>query len=148
MVHIQIFGQPITIIWGFPKMGVSPKWLVYKGKSHLEMDDERGTPYFRKPPYPIRCSCSNPCPAQPPDAARSAAGDVQSPRDASHCRPGPIWSRGKGDAMLPPCPQNDVWDLFTFVSIFISFCIYYMSNRLSSVGTAGPQVNLISPLRK
>ena len=32
-------------------MGPTPKWLVYTGKSHLEMDDDWGYPYFRKPPY-------------------------------------------------------------------------------------------------
>ena len=37
-------------------MGVSvnggiPKWMVYKGKSHLEMDKNWGYPSFRKPPY-------------------------------------------------------------------------------------------------
>ena len=30
--------------------GGSTKWMVYKGKSHLEMDDW-GYPYFRKPSY-------------------------------------------------------------------------------------------------
>ena len=27
----------------------TPKWTVHKGKSHLEMDDEQGYPYLRKP---------------------------------------------------------------------------------------------------
>ena len=31
--------------WGIPN-----SWLVYKGKSHLEMDDDWGYPYFRTPP--------------------------------------------------------------------------------------------------
>ena len=40
-------------------MGVSmncgtPKWLVHEGKSHLEMDDDWGYPYFRNPPYVYR----------------------------------------------------------------------------------------------
>ena len=35
---------------GFHKWGI-PKWLVYKGQSHLEMDDDWGYPHFRKPPY-------------------------------------------------------------------------------------------------
>ena len=26
------------------------KWMAYDGKSHLEMDDDWGYPYFRKPP--------------------------------------------------------------------------------------------------
>ena len=35
---------------GFHKLG-TPKWMVYKRKSHLEMDDDWGYLYFRKPPY-------------------------------------------------------------------------------------------------
>ena len=30
-------------------MGNPQLWMVYKGKSHLEMDDDWGYPYFRKP---------------------------------------------------------------------------------------------------
>ena len=30
-------------------MGVPQKWLVYKGKSHLEMDDLGVTPIYGKP---------------------------------------------------------------------------------------------------
>ena len=36
---------------GFHSHGGSPKWFVCKGKSHLEMDDDWGYPYFRKPLY-------------------------------------------------------------------------------------------------
>ena len=32
-------------------MGLMAKWLVYSEKSHLEMDDDWGYPYFKKPPY-------------------------------------------------------------------------------------------------
>ena len=32
-------------------MGIPQKWVVFKGKSHLEMDDDWGYPHFRKPPY-------------------------------------------------------------------------------------------------
>ena len=46
--------------WMMLDVGVSinrgtPKWMVYIGKSHLEMDDEQGYPYFRKPPYNTIC---------------------------------------------------------------------------------------------
>ena len=30
--------------------GGTPKWMVDKGKFHLEMDENWGYPYFRKPP--------------------------------------------------------------------------------------------------
>ena len=32
-------------------MEVPLQWMVYKGKSHLEMDDDWGYPYFGKPPF-------------------------------------------------------------------------------------------------
>ena len=36
-------------------MGVPHSWMVKKrGNSHLEMDDDWGYPYFRKPPYIIQ----------------------------------------------------------------------------------------------
>ena len=38
-------------IWGFHKFGGTPKWIVYKGKFQSKMDENRGYPYFRKPPY-------------------------------------------------------------------------------------------------
>ena len=31
--------------------GDTPKWMVYKGKYHLEMDDDWGYPYFSTPPF-------------------------------------------------------------------------------------------------
>ena len=31
------FGSPIC---GFPKIGGTPKWMVYKGKSQSKMDDK------------------------------------------------------------------------------------------------------------
>ena len=31
--------------------GGTPQWMVYNGKSHLEMDDDWGYSLFRKPPY-------------------------------------------------------------------------------------------------
>ena len=31
--------------------GDTQKWLIYKEQSHLEMDDDWGYPYSRKPPY-------------------------------------------------------------------------------------------------
>ena len=34
-------------------MGVSKMVGLYKGKSHLEIDDDWGYPYFRKPPYGV-----------------------------------------------------------------------------------------------
>ena len=40
--HIYGFFQK----WRYPN-----SWLVYEGKSHLEMDDDWGYPYFRKPTY-------------------------------------------------------------------------------------------------
>ena len=36
---------------GVPYMGSTPKWIVYQGKPHLEMDDDWGYAYFRKPPF-------------------------------------------------------------------------------------------------
>ena len=53
----------IAIIHRFRKKGGSPIWMVYKGKSQLEMDDNWGYPYFRKPPYiggAILHTCRNP----------------------------------------------------------------------------------------
>ena len=35
--------------WGFPK-----KVGLFHGKSHLEMDENWGYPYFRKPQYLLR----------------------------------------------------------------------------------------------
>ena len=40
--HIYGFFQK----WRYPN-----SWLVYEGTSHLEMDDDWGYPYFRKPTY-------------------------------------------------------------------------------------------------
>ena len=31
--------------------GGTPKWMVYNGQSHIEMDDDWGYPHFGKPPY-------------------------------------------------------------------------------------------------
>jgi hypothetical protein len=31
--------------------GTPHSWVVYNGEYHLEMDDDWGYPYFRKPPY-------------------------------------------------------------------------------------------------
>ena len=47
--------QPISHAWagyvGFHSHGGTRQWMIYNGKCHLEMDDEQGYPYFRKPPY-------------------------------------------------------------------------------------------------
>ena len=40
----------LEFIWVFPKMGGIPKWMVYKGKTLLEMIIW-GYPYFWKHPY-------------------------------------------------------------------------------------------------
>ena len=32
-------------MWGFPKLGVPQMACIYKGKPHLEMDDDWGYPY-------------------------------------------------------------------------------------------------------
>ena len=29
----------------------SPKWMVYNGTSQNKMDDKKGYPHFKKPPY-------------------------------------------------------------------------------------------------
>ena len=44
----------IYIIYIYMEVSINcgtPKWLVHEGKPHLEMDDDWGYPYFRKPPY-------------------------------------------------------------------------------------------------
>ena len=41
-------------------MGAPQKWMVYEGKSHLEMDDDWGYPYFRKRPNKYRYNCHKP----------------------------------------------------------------------------------------
>ena len=38
-------------LWGFPSMWVSKMDGSVHGNSHLEVDDDWGYPYFRKPPY-------------------------------------------------------------------------------------------------
>ena len=39
-----------TVIWGFPwSWGYPNSWLVYKGESHLEMDEDWGTPILGNP---------------------------------------------------------------------------------------------------
>ena len=38
---------------GFHSHGATPKWTVYSGKSHLEMDDDCGWNHVRKPPHKI-----------------------------------------------------------------------------------------------
>lgn len=38
----------INMCWGFLNWGY-PSWMVYKGKSHLKLDDKMGYPYFKKP---------------------------------------------------------------------------------------------------
>ena len=35
---------------GFLKWGYPTSWMVYNGESHLEIDENSGYPYFRKPP--------------------------------------------------------------------------------------------------
>ena len=42
-----------TICWGFHKWGYPNSWMVYKGKSHLEMD-EMGVPQFME--IPMYCN--------------------------------------------------------------------------------------------
>ena len=39
-------GFSMVISWS--SNGVTPKWMVYNGKSHLEMDDDWGSPYVTK----------------------------------------------------------------------------------------------------
>ena len=46
------YGGFIGVSWGDPQNG----WCM-KGKSHLEMDDDWGYPYFRKPPYKMISVC-------------------------------------------------------------------------------------------
>ena len=36
--------------WGVPEMGAPQNVQFFEGKSHLEMDENWGYPYFRKPP--------------------------------------------------------------------------------------------------
>ena len=36
---------------GFHEWGTPHSWMVYYGKSQLEVDDDWGYPYFRKPPH-------------------------------------------------------------------------------------------------
>ena len=43
--------------------GTPDSWLVYKEKSHLEMDDDWRYPHFRKPPDNVKSPFD---PIQPP----------------------------------------------------------------------------------
>ena len=48
----MIFPKSAYVYMVVSKNGGTPhSWMVYKGKSHVEMDDDWGYPYFRKPPY-------------------------------------------------------------------------------------------------
>ena len=47
-VHLVMLPTAISARGAFTG---TPKLLVYKGKYNLEMDDDLGHPYFRKPPY-------------------------------------------------------------------------------------------------
>ena len=41
-----VYMDLIGFIWGFPKShGATPEWMVYNGKSHLEMDDSEVSPF-------------------------------------------------------------------------------------------------------
>ena len=44
-MNTSAFHQWERPIWRFPKMGVPQQWMVYDGKSHLQMDD-LGVPPF------------------------------------------------------------------------------------------------------
>ena len=39
---LGIIGSFAQNIWLFPKIGVPPKWMVYNGKPHEQMDDLGG----------------------------------------------------------------------------------------------------------
>ena len=43
-------------IWRASINGGTHKWMVYRGKSHLEMDDDWGYPHFGKPSYTKKMS--------------------------------------------------------------------------------------------
>ena len=55
---VTLINRPCTnsTHGGFHKWGHPRSWMVYKGKSHLEMDDDWGYPYFRKP---LHCHIKN-----------------------------------------------------------------------------------------
>jgi len=36
-------------MWGFPEMGVPPKWMVYNGKHSIKMDDLGVPPFMENP---------------------------------------------------------------------------------------------------
>ena len=38
--HTMSFPNWSMNIWGFPGMGVAPKWMLCNGRFHLEMDDD------------------------------------------------------------------------------------------------------------
>ena len=47
-IYVCIYiDMGVSIAMGVPENG----WMVYKGKSRLDMDDDWGYPYFRRPPY-------------------------------------------------------------------------------------------------
>ena len=46
--HIMYMVQFMEHLWGFPKLGGTPKWMVYKGKFYYN-GWFVGYPYFRRP---------------------------------------------------------------------------------------------------
>ena len=54
--HVRQF----MIIWGCSFMGYPNSWMVYKGKSHLQMIDDWGYPHVTKPPYRELCHIHTP----------------------------------------------------------------------------------------
>ena len=65
LISISMFLKVESILYshnhtngGFHKWGIPNSWMVYKGKSHLKMDDDWGYPNFRKPPS---LNISRPC---------------------------------------------------------------------------------------
>ena len=43
----------LVIYRGFHSNGATPRWMVYKGKYHLEMDDDWGYPILKFPAISI-----------------------------------------------------------------------------------------------
>ena len=52
-LSMEVCNQLMKHLGGFRCHGGIPKMDgLFHGKSHLEMDDDWGCPYFRKPPLP------------------------------------------------------------------------------------------------
>ena len=66
-------------------MGGTPKWMVHKGKSHLEMDDLGGTPIYGNPQIAFSMR-------KPGSKAEEFRGVDHEPEDQLHFAARTCWS--------------------------------------------------------